>query len=124
MSIAARNRLRGSTCQVHRPLTVEGTGGQAVVLYPLLLVDTPIELLPVTDEIARQIFGLDDRIDCSALVPRSLGIARGDGVAVSDGAHAGERFFVLAARQLGDYRRGYIELALQATTLPFEPEAT
>lgn len=123
MSIATRNRIRGAACDVYRPLPLEGTGGQTLTVFCLLLSAERLELLPVTDEIAREIFGLDERVECSVLVSAARGIAQGDGIAVTTGPHAGRRFRVLATRQLGDYRRGWVECALALTTEAFEPEA-
>lgn len=117
MSVSGRNRWRGARCQVlHHPADAQGAGAQTTRVWILFLADVYLELLSITDELARTIFGVDEAITLTVVVPRSLGIGKGFGIIVSEGEYAGERFEVLEARSL----HILTELGLSRSTDPME----
>ena len=101
MSIAGRNRIRGSTVQVYRPQKLEGTGGQQARVPVKLLEGVRLELIPITDEIAVKVFGVTERIELSTMADGWTGIEKGDLFAVTAGTYAEKVFAVVAARPLG-----------------------
>jgi hypothetical protein len=116
MSIAGRNHFRGSTVHVMRPFRAEGEGAQTAETWVAHRTNLRIELLAASDEVARRIFGEEADIQVAAIVPASTEIANNDGVIVTSGEYAGQRFRVVAARSL----KRFIELGLQSTTETIE----
>lgn len=108
MSIAGRNQVYGSTLTVYRP-----TEGDDAVSWAAVsgLTGFKMDLMPVTDEIRRNVFGEDARVEVMALDHTST-IQKRDGVVVTAGKHAGERFRVASALQF----HTFTQLGLVATT--------
>lgn len=112
MSVSGRNHFRGSTVHVMRPFKGEGEGGQSAIVWVAHRTNLKMELLAASDEIARRIFGEEADIQVAAVVPATTEIKNEDGIIVTEGEYAGQRFRVVGRRSL----KKYLELGLQSTT--------
>lgn len=111
MSVAGMNRM-GDQCAVYRAIetTVNGALDRDwTTSNPVL--DVRMRLLPITDEIARQVFGAESHAEVQAVVPIDWDIRPKDGIGVTTGDYTNRRFIVEGRRPLGRYA----ELALVAT---------
>jgi len=108
MSVAGRNMVRGSSLTTYHPEETD----DAIDWGQPVLEEVKVELLPATDEVAREVFGADRRVELTAMVPSSWDLLEKDGVVVNDGAYAGENLRVTARRPLGRYA----EVGLERTT--------
>lgn len=106
MSIEGRNAHRGSMVSVYRPTE----GDDSIAWGDPTHRQIRLELTPVTDELSRQVFGANARVECMALT--TLDIRKSDGVVVSTGPYGGSRFRVTAALPF----RKFTQLGLQSTT--------
>lgn len=110
MSVAGRNAAYGSTVNVFRPTEGDDSVSWAAVSG---LTSIKLDLMPVTDEIRRDVFGGDTNIELMALDP-SRTILKRDGVVVTAGTHSGERYRVESALLF----HKFTQLGLRATTEP------
>lgn len=108
MSIQGRNATFGSTVTVYRP-----TEGDDSVTWSAVsgLTAFKLDLMPVTDEVRRNVFGADANIETMAL-DHTRTILKGDGIVVTAGTHSGKRF--RAASALVFHK--FTQLGLRATT--------
>jgi hypothetical protein len=108
MSIQGRNAAFGSTVAVWRP-----TQGDDSITWAAVsgLSAIKLDLMPVTDEVLREVFGVDSKIEVMALDPSKL-ILKGDGLVVSAGTHTGSKFRV---EQTLIFHK-FTQLGLRATT--------
>lgn len=108
MSIQGRNARVGSTLTVYRPTEGDDSVSWAAVSG---LTGVKMDLMPVTDEVRRNVFGGDSNIEVMAL-DHTKTIAKRDGVVVTAGDHSGRRFRVESALLF----HTFIQLGLVATT--------
>lgn len=108
MSIQGRNATLGSTVTVYRP-----TEGDDSITWSAVsgLSSFKLDLMPVTDEIRRNVFGATANVETMAL-DHTRSVLKGDGVVVTAGTHSGERFRVASALQF----HTFTQLGLVATT--------
>jgi hypothetical protein len=108
VSIAGRNATYGSTVTVYRP-----TEGDDSVTWSAVsgLTGFKLDLMPVTDEVRRNVFGADANIETMAL-DHTRTVLKGDGIVVTAGTHSGKRF--RAASALVFHK--FTQLGLVATT--------
>lgn len=111
MSIAGRNRHRGSTAHVYRAIKAERDGGLTGRTWVRVVTDLRVALHAAADEIARRIWGQEAAIDAVIMVPAAVDIRADDALIVLAGEYAGQRFYVQGARSLRRYR----ECALVST---------
>lgn len=119
MSVRGRNTVRGVLLDVYRPTATRDDGGTVTRTWGTpVATGLRIELSTIQLEIARRVFGTEDRIDLSCVLSRDdYSLQLEDGILVHTGRHAGERFVIIAGRPLGPYN----EWGLQHTTQPFTP---
>lgn len=108
MSLAGLNARHGSTLSVYRPTV----GDDSVNWGSAVFAAVRLELLPMTDEVAREVFGSDARVECMVLT--TLDVRKSDGIVVSAGTYAGSRFRVMEAKPF----RRFTQLGLERTTEP------
>jgi hypothetical protein len=107
VSIQGRNATFGSTVTVYRP-----TEGDDSVTWPTTVLSAfKLDLMPVTDEVRRNVFGADAAIETMAL-DHTRTVLKGDGVVVTAGTHSGKRFRVASALVF----HTFTQLGLRATT--------
>lgn len=108
MSIQGRNATFGSTVSAYRPTVGDDSITWSVVSG---LTGFKLDLMPVTDEIRRNVFGEDALVETMAL-DHTRTIVKGDGLVVTAGTHSGERFRVSSALQF----HTFTQLGLVSTT--------
>jgi hypothetical protein len=110
MSIAGRNTTFGSTVAVYRP-----TEGDDSVTWAAVsgLSAFKLDLMPVTDEVRRDVFGVEANVETMAL-DQTRTVLKGDGIVVTAGTHSGKRFRVASALVF----HKFTQLGLVATTEP------
>jgi hypothetical protein len=108
MSIQGRNATYGSTVAVYL-----ATEGDDSVTWAAVsgLTAFKLDLMPVTDEIRRNVFGADANIETMAL-DHTRTIVKGHGIVVTAGTHVGKRFRVASALVF----HTFTQLGLRATT--------
>jgi hypothetical protein len=108
MSIQGRNATYGSTVTVYRP-----TEGDDAVTWAAVsgLTGFKLDLMPVTDEVRRNVFGVDANIETMAL-DHTRTILKKDGLVVTAGTHTGTRWRVASALVF----HKFTQLGLVATT--------
>jgi hypothetical protein len=107
MSIQGRNATYGSTISAYRPTE----GDDTITWGSPILTGFRLDLMPVTDEIRRNVFGADANIETMAL-DHTRTMLKGDGVVVTAGTHSGKRFRVASALVF----HTFTQLGLRATT--------
>jgi hypothetical protein len=106
VSIDAINARWGSTVTVYRPTE----GDDTITWGSAVLTAIKLDLMPVTNEIAREVFGADVKVECMVLTTSD--IRKGDGLVVTAGTHSGTRWRVNAALVF----RKFSQLAAVRTT--------
>jgi hypothetical protein len=107
VSIQGRNATFGSTVTVYRP-----TEGDDSVTWPTTVLSAfKLDLMPVTDEVRRNVFGADANVETMAL-DHTKTLIKGDGIVVTAGTHSGAKFRVASALRF----HTFTQLGLRATT--------
>jgi hypothetical protein len=91
VSIDAINARWGSTVSVYRPTETDDSITWGSAIFTSLKLD----LMPVTNEIAREVFGADVKVECMILTTSD--IRKGDGLVVTAGTHSGTRWRINAS---------------------------
>jgi hypothetical protein len=120
MSLAGMIMRDGATVTVYHGLDTETADGGSARTYPTNTPDVGMLLEDLSDELLRRVFGPETKATLRAYVTdSSVVLNKGDGVTVTAGPHAGERFRI--DRVLGPFRGAspHRQVGLAATTESF-----
>jgi hypothetical protein len=117
MSLAGMIARRGSLVTVYHGVDLRSSDGGSTRTYPTNTPDTRMLLEDLSDELARRVFGAETKATVRALVTdATVVLTKGDGIVVTDGAHAGETFRIAGQLPQSAGASRHREVALVATT--------
>ncbi len=114
MSVHGRNRWRGVRC-THRRATETRVSGSLQKAWADASTDLRLELLPITEERAREIFGAEEKIELSAVIAAGVDVRLKDGITPLAGDYSGKNFLCVARRPF----HKLAELGFKTTTESF-----
>lgn len=115
MSLAGLIQRHGSTVTVKRPVESETAGGGTDLTYQVVATGVRVLLDEPSAEVARRLFGEEVTIDARAMLPADADVRTDDGLEVTAGLFAGERFDVGPVTHVRTWRArsGHREAALR-----------
>ena len=120
MSLAGAVALRGSTATVHHGVDTRAVDGSSARTYPTTTAGVGVLLEDLSDELLRRVFGQETKATLRGIVTDASAVLNeGDGVTITAGAHAGERFRIASKLLLLAGASPHRQLALAATTETF-----
>lgn len=120
MSLDGRVRRHGSTATVYHAVDTIAADRSTTRTYPTYTPDVRILLEDLSDELVRRVFGAETKAALRGIVTdRTVVLNKDDGILVTAGLHAGERFTIAGRLLQQSGASPHREVALAETSEVF-----